>query len=91
MKGLTDIKDLDEAITIGNEESMHATKVGNLKREVTQLDGSKFTVMLKEVKYVADLCVSFFSLNNVLKNGFNLSNDNISIRLSKGLVMLTFD
>ena len=62
------VNDIDEAITIGNGESMHATKVGNLNCEVTQVDGSKFTVTLKEVKYVPDLCVNLFSLNKALKN-----------------------
>ena len=64
---LTEIKDIDKAIMIGNGESMHTTKVGNLKCEVTQVDESKFPVMLKEVKYKPDLCVNLLSLNKALK------------------------
>jgi hypothetical protein len=30
VEGVTDIMDIDEAITIGNGESMRVTKVGNL-------------------------------------------------------------
>ena len=78
--GSTDVKDIDEAITIGNGEYMHATKVGNLKCEVIQVNESNFIAMLKEVKYVPDLCVNLFSLNKALKHGFDLRNENISIR-----------
>ena len=51
MEGLTDSKDTDEVIKIGNGESMRGIKVGNLKWEVIQVDGNKLTVMLKEVKF----------------------------------------
>jgi hypothetical protein len=37
--GLTDVKEIDESIKIGNGDSMKATKIGNLKCEVTQING----------------------------------------------------
>jgi hypothetical protein len=58
---------------------------------VIQINGKKFTLTLIDVKYVPDLFVNLFSLNKAFQNGFKLSNENVSIRLSKGLVMLTFD
>ena len=58
---------------------------------MNQINGSKFDVMLKEVKYVPELWVNLFSINKALKNGFKLSNDGISICLSKGPVSLSFD
>jgi hypothetical protein len=91
VEGLTDVMDIDEAITIGNGESMHATKVGNLKCEVIKVDGKKFAVTLHDIKFVPDLCVNLFSMNRALQNSFKLSNENVSIHLSKGPVMLTFD
>jgi hypothetical protein len=52
---------------------------------VLQVNGSKFEVTLKEVKYVPELWVNLFSMNKALKNGFKLSNDGISICISKEL------
>jgi hypothetical protein len=91
VEGLTDVMEIDEASTIGNGESMRTTKVGNLKCEVIQVNGKKFPLTLHDVKFVPDLCVNLFSLNRALQNGFNLSNENVSIRLSKGSVTLIYD
>jgi hypothetical protein len=50
VEGLTDVKEIDESIEIGNGDSVKAIKIGNLKCEVTQIDGEKFTVILNDVK-----------------------------------------
>jgi hypothetical protein len=63
VEGLTDVKEIDESIKIGNGDSMRATKIGNLKCEVTQINGKKFIVTMNDVKYVLSLCVNLFSLN----------------------------
>ena len=91
MEGLMNVRDINEEITIGNGHTMVATKLGDLKCEVTQVNGLKFDVVLKEVKYVPELWVNLFSINKALKNGFKLSNDGISICLSKGPIWLSFD
>jgi hypothetical protein len=52
VEGLTDVKDINESIKIGNGDLMKATKIGNLKCEVTQVNGEKFTETLNNVKYV---------------------------------------
>jgi hypothetical protein len=52
VEGLTDIKEIDESIKIGNSDSMKANKIGNSKCEVTQINGEKFMVTLNDVKYV---------------------------------------
>jgi len=46
MEGLTDVRDTDESTNIGNGDTMQASKIGNLKFEVTHLDGKKFIVFL---------------------------------------------
>jgi hypothetical protein len=63
VEGLTDVKEIDESIKIGNGDSMKSTKIGNLKYEVTQINGEKFTVTLNDIKCVPSLCVNLFSLN----------------------------
>jgi hypothetical protein len=65
--------------------------MGNLKCEVTQINGEKFTVTLNDVKYVASLCVNLFSLNKALKKGFKVSNDGVVVSLNYKHVKLTFD
>jgi hypothetical protein len=78
VEGLTDIKEVDESIKIGNSDSMKSIKIGNLKCDVTQIDGEKFTVTLNDVKYVPSLCVNLFSLKKGLKRGFKVSNDGVA-------------
>jgi hypothetical protein len=89
--GATGIKKIDELIKIGNGESMKATKNGNLKCEVTQINGEKFTLTMNDVKYVPSLCVSLFSLNKSLKKGFKVSNDGVVVSLTSKHVKLNFD
>ena len=91
VEGLTDVKEIDESIKIGNGDLMKATKIGNLKCEVTQINGDKFTVTLNDVKYVPSLCVNLFSLNKALKKGFKVSNDGVVVRLNFKHVKLTFE
>jgi hypothetical protein len=58
-KGLFDIKDINENITVGNGESMKAIKVGSLKCRVIQFNSSNANVTLKEIKYVLELWLNF--------------------------------
>jgi hypothetical protein len=82
VEGLTDVKEIDESIKIGNGDLMKATKIGNLKCEVTQINGEKFTVTLNDVRYVPSLSVNLFSLNKALKKGFKVSNDGVVVSLN---------
>jgi hypothetical protein len=50
---LVSVKDINEQITIGNVHKTMATKVGDLKCEVLQVNGSKFEVKLKECQVCA--------------------------------------
>jgi hypothetical protein len=50
VEGLTNVKEINESIKIGNGDLMKATKMGNLKCEMTQINVEKFTVMLNNVK-----------------------------------------
>jgi hypothetical protein len=91
MEGLTDVKDINESIKIGNGGAMRACMIGNLNCELTQLDGRKFVVSLKNVKFVPGICSNLFSLNKAFMNGFTLTNDGVIFSLTKKNVTLTFD
>jgi hypothetical protein len=80
--------DIDEKITVGNGDSMTATKVGSLERCIIQLDGSVLNITINKVKYVPKLCANLFSINKAIKNGFSLGNKGTSICLSASV---TFD
>jgi hypothetical protein len=69
---------------------MKSKKIGNVKCEVAQINGEKFTVTLNDVKYVPSLCVNLFSLNKALKKGFEVSNYGMVISLTYKHVKLTF-
>ena len=91
LEGLTNVKDINELIKIGNGGAMQACKIGNLNCEVTQIDGKKIGVTLENVKYVPEICSNLFSLNKALKNGFKLTNDGVIVSLTKKHITLTFD
>jgi hypothetical protein len=91
MEGLTDFKDINESIKIGNGGVMRACKIGNLSCEVTKLDGRKFVVSLKNVKFVPEICSNLFNLNKALMNGFTLANDGVIVGITKKHVTLTFE
>jgi hypothetical protein len=70
VEGLTDVTERDKPINIGNADSRKATKIGNLKCEVTQINGQKFTVTFNGLKYLPNLCVNLFRLNKAWNQGF---------------------
>jgi hypothetical protein len=63
IEGVFNLKDIAETITVGNGDSMSATKVGSLRRCVVQLNGSTLDITINEVKYVPNLCANLFSIN----------------------------
>jgi hypothetical protein len=73
-EGMFNMSDIDEKITVGNGNSMTATKVGSRKRRVVQLNGFVLDITINKVKYVPKLCANLFSIKKAFKNGFSLSN-----------------
>jgi hypothetical protein len=86
-----DVKHIDEKIRVGNGNLLVATKIGNIKLNVTQVNGTDFTITLQGVKFVPDLWVNLFSINQALKKGYSISNNDIIISLNKGSKKITFD
>jgi cupin superfamily acireductone dioxygenase involved in methionine salvage len=62
IKGLFDVKDINQKIIVRNGERMKVIKVGKTKCHDIQLYGSSVNVTLKEVKYVPELWVNLFSI-----------------------------
>jgi hypothetical protein len=59
-KALFNVEDIKEIITVGNGKSMTATKVGSLKYQVIQFDGSGIDMTLYKFKIVHKLWVNFY-------------------------------
>jgi hypothetical protein len=86
-----DLKSSNENISVGNGDFLTATKIGSLKCRVIHIDGSTLNIIIHDVKFVPNLWVNLFSNNKALKKGQMISNEKITISLSKGLTKVTFD
>jgi hypothetical protein len=86
-----DVKKINENIRVGNGEFLKATKIGSFKCKVIQIDGSTFNIILHNVNFVPNLWVNLFSINQALKKGHMISNDELTISLSKESTKVTFD
>ena len=82
--GMFDWKRIDEEITIGNGRPMKATKVGSIRLETIQKNGSMRSFMMTNVKYIPELYCKLFSLTTALDKGFHLGNIGRVIYLEKG-------
>jgi hypothetical protein len=51
-RGMFDVRNIDEKIRVGNGNLLVATKIGNIKLNVTQVNGTNFTITLQGVKFV---------------------------------------
>ena len=90
-EGMFDWKRIDEEITIGNGKPMKATKVGSLRLESIQKDGSMRSFKMTNVKYIPELYCKLFSVTTALDKGFHLGNKGRMIYLQKGDFRLEFD
>jgi hypothetical protein len=50
MEGLTEVREINKSMKIANSVSLKANEIGNLKCEVTQLNGEKLIVKSNNVK-----------------------------------------
>ena len=89
--GMFEIRDIDEDITIGNGKPMKATKVGKLKVEMVQKNGSTQQFTMVGVKFVPDLYCKLFSVTAALDKGFQIGNKGRVITLQKGDFKIAFD
>ena len=71
-RGMFDVREINENIRVGNVNLIIAIKIGNLKFKVIQIDGSTFDIILHDVKFIPDLWVNLFSINQALKKGHKI-------------------
>jgi hypothetical protein len=73
------LKSLKTLLQLEIESKMKAEKVGNLRSCVLQWDGRKFKITLEHFKFLSDLWINLFSINNALMNGFMIGNKSMMI------------
>ena len=87
-----DTKIINEDITIGNGESVQAVKVGKLKIQILEKDGSTKPIILTNVKYIPELgSYNLLSITYALSKGFQLSNSGETMILKKNKLEIRFD
>jgi hypothetical protein len=87
-EGVYNYTTISEEITVRNGNKMLAKKVGSLRCTVQPKNGDKFVVVLQNVKFVPDLWVNLFRISKAVKNGFNLGNEDVVMKLMKGNMIL---
>ena len=70
---------------------MKTIKVGKMKVEIIQQDGSTRQITLTNCKYVPELYCKLFSVTTALAKGFSIGNDDKIVHLGKGDFKMTFD
>ena len=89
--GMFGTTEIDEIITIGNGKPMRAKKVGSVKFELVQKDGSKRQFVMSNVKFVPELTCKLFSITAALDKSFQIKNKGRIIILQKGNFEISFD
>src|SRR5210317_184296 len=91
LEGMTNVRQLETAITVGNGDTMRGTLVGD--KRVTMISESVYTedLVLKECQYVPGIHVNLFSTGRALMSGYKISNTGTTMILNKGHCHIIFD
>ena len=89
--GMTDVREINSPVQIGNGKTLQATKIGRKHMTVLSKDGRMTEIVLEDYKYVPDLWVNLFAVTKCLRNGWNISNDGVTLYLRKGNMEVKFD
>ena len=82
--GMTNVREVNSPVQIGNGKTLRATKIGDKHMTVLSKDGTMTDIVLKDYKYVPDLWVNLFAVTKCLRNGWKISNDGVTLILEEG-------
>ena len=81
-----------DAVTVGNGNTISASKVGNIPGMICDKDGKEIkSATLKDVTVLPDAKFNLFSLTKRLKDGWTMDGNKTAITLQKGDTKITFD
>src|SRR6056300_1043399 len=91
LEGMTNVRQLETAITVGSGDTMRGTLVGD--KRVTMISESGYTedLLLKECQYAPGIHVNLFSTGRALMSGYKISNTGTTMMLNKGDCHIIFD
>jgi len=73
--GLFDIQNVNEPVQVGDGKFVYATKIGKLMVEYSTQKGDKYSILLKNVKYIPGFLSNLFSLTAALMKNCLISNE----------------
>ena len=84
LKGMFEVRQVENIIQIGNGTEMKTTAVGKYRGKVVQKDGTEVSVVLEEVCYVPGIICNLFAITATLSKGWKLNNEGKVLKISKG-------
>ena len=90
-EAMYDVKEINEPIVVGNGNKARVYKLGTLPVVAAQVNGESVACNLKDYKYSLDLNVCLFSITKALEKGWKISNEGLTMVLTKGDLSLRFD
>ena len=92
LDGMSNLRDCDDDVIIGNGKAIKAVKIGDKRGYVTDSEGARKRVVFKNTKYIPELGpYSLCSVTHSLDQGFDLSNEERMIVLKKGKFKIEFN
>ena len=92
LDGMTNIRDCNDGITIGNGNTISCTKVGDKRGKIILPNGNEKTIELRDCKFIPDLApYNLFSITKAIDAGYKLDNDGRNIILKKENFEMVFN
>ena len=87
-----DWKEIQEKITVANDDAVIATKIGKIKVTSKDKTGREQKLILKDVRYIPGFGkYNLLSLTKIMSNDFSISNEGQTIVMKKGKTEIPFD
>ena len=90
-EAMFDCTPINSRVQCGNGGMLNAEKIGKIRLNVQQVDGTQKEIVLEKCKYVPGLTLNLFSILKALDNQWNISNEGTKIKLKKMNDQIVFD
>ena len=92
LDGMTNIRDCNDGITIGNGNTISCIKIGDKRGKIILPNGNEKTIVMRGCKFIPDLApYNLFSITKAIDAGYNLDNDGRNIILKKENFEMVFN
>ena len=90
-EGVENIRYSNSSIVVGSGKTVDVKYICDKRVVYVDKNSNKLNFVLKDVKYVPEMCANLFSIMTVVNNGWQLSNQQNSILIKKNNVEIIFD